>query len=521
MADNEPTTAQPAAAQLLQQGLFHHRRGEIAAAMDNYTQVLRNDPNNAEALYYVAAVACQEDQLDEGLKLARRALEHGPPQARIYNLIGKALERKRDHLEAVKSFDQAIALDPNFAEAHGNRAAILSDAGLFDQALAGFERALALDPAAAPDWINYGAVLHDVGRYEDALAAFDKGLTLLPDDPNVLMNRGNALLALGRAAEAEAAFDRVIQRAPGQARAHAHKGLALKHQGRFEEARALLARAHKMDEKDPDIAFGLGTLMLLLGEWRPGFALFEARARMARPAYEPLDYPRWQGAPPGDYRLAIVCEQGLGDNVLFGRYASLLAGRGHAVTLLAPPVLAPLLRSLPGIEGVVTDAEELKGDPRRIEWAPLMSLMGLLHLRPDTVPAQEPYLAAEPERVARWGERLGGHSFKVGIVWQGQIGGMQAARTAALAAFAPLADIPGMRLISLQKGEAAQDIAGVPFGARVEPLLDPSDLSAEALLDTAALMQNLDAIVSIDAMPAHLAAALGRPVHVALPFVPD
>ncbi len=516
MSDTEPT-APPGAAQLLQQGLFHHRRGELGPAMDNYTQVLRNDPHNADALYYVAAVACQEDQLDEGLKLARRALEHGPPQARVHNLIGKALERKGDHLEAVKSFDAAIALDPKFAEAHGNRAAILADAGLPEQALAGFERALALDPTAAADWINYGALLHDLARYQEALASFDKALALLPDDPSVLMNRGNALLSLGRAAEAEAAFDRVIKRAPRLVRGHAHKGLAVKHQGRFEEARALLMQARKMDDKDAETAFALGILLLLLGEWRQGFPLFEARARMARPAYQPLDYPRWQGAGPGDFRLVVVCEQGLGDSVQFSRYASLLAGRRHDVTLLAPPVLAPLLRSLPGIERVATDAEELKNDPRRVEWAPLMSLMGALHLTPDTVPAQEPYLAAEPERVARWAERLGGHGFKVGIAWQGSTRNS----AAPLAAFVPLADIPGLRLISLQKQPGADAVPQVPFGAAIEQVLDPADLSAEALLDTAAVMANLDAVVSIDSMPAHLAGALGRPVHLALPFVPD
>lgn len=518
MSDQSTETAgHPSAAQLLQQGLFHHRRGELSAAMDNYTQVLRNDPHNAEALYYVATVACQEDQLDEGLKLARRALEFGPPQARVYNLIGKALERKGNHLEAVKSFDAAIALDPNFAEAHGNRAAILSEAGLPEQALAGFERALALNPTAAPDWINYGALLHDLGRYQEALASFDKTLALLPGDPSALMNRGNTLLTLGRYAEAEADYDQVTKREPKLVVAVTHKGLAVKHQGRFTEARALLERARKMDDKNAETAFALGNLLLLMGDWRQGFPLFEARARMARPAYQPLEAPLWRGEPAGDFRLVLLSEQGLGDTIHFGRYAALLAGRGHDVTLITRPELAPLMRTLPGIARVVTDVEALNDDKRRFVWLPLMSSMGALFLTPDTVPAQTPYLSAEPARVAALAERLGPQGFKVGIFWQGSTRNS----AAPLSALAPLAEIPGVRLISLQKGPAAQAIAQAPFADRIEQVLDANDVGAEALLDTAALTANLDAVVSIDSMPAHLTGALGRPVCLALPYVGD
>jgi len=171
---------------------------------------------------------------------------------------------------------------------------------------------------------------------------------------------------------------------------------------------------------------------------------------------------------------------------------------------------------VPGIERVVTSAEELKGDPRRIEWLPLMSSMGALHLTPDTVPDQGRYLSAEPERIARSAERLGGDGFKVGIVWQGSTRD----NAAPLAAMAPLADIPGVRLISLQKGAAAQEIAQVPFAAKIEQVLGADELSAVGLLDSAALIASLDAVVSIDSVPAHLAGALGKPVLLALPFVP-
>src|ERR1035437_3464600 len=190
----EPRMSEPATtAQLLQQGLFHHRQGDIALAMERYVEVLQRDPQNADALYYVAMVACQDGQFQQGAELARRAIVVGPPQARLHNLLGQALYRlghpleapgppprpfgaappqARLHtllgqalyrlgqpLEAVKNFDQAIALDANFADAHGNRANILIDAGFPDEALKSLDRGLALNPTSATDWLNRGALL--------------------------------------------------------------------------------------------------------------------------------------------------------------------------------------------------------------------------------------------------------------------------------------------------------------------------------------------------------------------------
>lgn len=511
-----PMTEHQTAAQILQQGLFHHRQGQVGLAMERYTEVLKNDPNNGEALYYVAVVACQEGQFKQGAELARKAIANGLNTAKVHNLLGQALDRLDQPLEAIKSFDRAIAIDPDFADAHGNRANILVDAGLADEALKSFARALALNPKSPSDLVNRGALLQDLGRHEEALADYDKALTVAPGAPNILINKANALSMLGRFKEAEAVYDTVIKAQPKNPLAIAHRGLALKHQGRYAEALAALEQSIAIDPRDANNAVALGHLHMLLGEWRKGFPLYEQRVDLPQAPYTPLDYPKWQGEPPGDFRLALVSEQGLGDTVQMARYAALLAGRGYPVWLLTREVLAPLLRTLPGVERVITSADALKSDPRRVLWAPLMSLPRLLHLTPNAVPAQEPYLTAEPDRVARWAEKLKGDGLKVGIVWQG----VTAGSAAPLAALAPLVDIPGVRLISLQKQPGA-DIAQVPFADKIERVLDENDLGADALLDMAALMTNLDVVVSIDSMPAHLAGALGRPTFLALPYVPD
>ncbi|MCK9915813.1 tetratricopeptide repeat-containing glycosyltransferase family protein [Microbacteriaceae bacterium K1510] len=514
------TTAHKTAAELLQQGLFHHRQGQIGLAMERYTEVLKSNPNNGEALYYVAVVACQEGQYKQGAELARKAIANGLDTAKVHNLLGQALDRLEEPLEAIKSFDRAIAVDPNMAEAHGNRANILVDAGLPEEALKSFARALALNLNSPSDLLNRGALLQDLDRHAEALADYEAALKIVPDAPNVLMNKGNALAMLGRYAEAEAVYDTVLKTQPKHALALAHKGLAVKHQGRFDEARAALERSMELEPKDANNAVALGHLLMLLGEWRKGFPFYEQRVDMPQRAYTPLDGPQWQGEPPGDFRLVLVSEQGLGDTVQMARYASVLAGRGYPVWVLTRDVLAPLMRTLSGVERVVTSADDLKADPRRILWAPMMSLPRLLHLMPDAVAAQEPYLTAEPERVARWAEELKGQgnekALKVGIVWQGTT----AASAAPLAALAPLAEVEGVRLISLQK-QPGPNATLVPFAAKIERPLDENDLSAEGLLETAAVMANLDVVVSIDSMPAHLAGALGKPVFLALPYVPD
>src|SRR5450759_2883480 len=191
---SEPATT----AQLLQQGLFHHRQGDIALAMERYVEVLQRDPQNDDALYYVAMVACQDGQFQQGAELARRAIVVGPLQARLHNLLGQALYRLGQPLEAVKNFDQAIALDANFADAHGNRANILIDAGFPDEALKSLDRALALNPTSATDWLNRGALLQSLGRHEEALASFDKAIVCGPDVAEAHVNRGNALKDLGQ-----------------------------------------------------------------------------------------------------------------------------------------------------------------------------------------------------------------------------------------------------------------------------------------------------------------------------------
>src|SRR5674476_149017 len=163
----EPKTS----AELLTLGLFHHRQGEIALAMERYSDVLRIDPQNADALYYVAVLACHEGQFQQGIDLARRSLSFRPGQARAHNVIGQAFHRLGQIKDALASFDDALACDINFADAYGNRGNMLSELGRAAEALSSFDRALALNADSSGDWQNRGATLHGMGRLDEAIAS--------------------------------------------------------------------------------------------------------------------------------------------------------------------------------------------------------------------------------------------------------------------------------------------------------------------------------------------------------------
>ena len=550
-----PTTPETAA-DPLQEALALHRQGKHDLAMQRYVAILERDPNNTDALYYIAVLAIQEGQIDEGIKVIGRALEVGKPQARLFNLLGQAHLRKNQDEDALSAFGRAIETDAAFADAYGNRGTLLAELKRLPEALADFDKALALRPDNPTDLCNRAGVLSDLGRLDEALMGFDRALTLMPQLAPAFYNRAEIKMKLGRLNDAVADYDRAIAIFPNMAGAHSNRGLTLKALGRLDDARASIERALAIDPNNveaianrgnvsyeqgrlddaiadydralkmrPDFAeanHGRALTSLTQGDWETGFRLYDYRDRLKQPAHPSLPHPRFTGDVVKGERLLLLCEQGLGDMIQFSRFAPLLAKKGADVTVLAPAPMRRLLSSLDGVTVAgVEDAPPVNGHP--VRWLPLMSAPGVMGVRPDKVPASAPYLAAEQALIDQWAAWLGSEGLKIGINW-----GLGSARDwfgrqrdVPLAAFAPLADIPGVRLVSLQQGPPLNQIAGAPFGARIEQPGDDFDTGPDAFADTAALMMSLDLVVTCDTSIAHLAGALGRPVFTALPSVAD
>ena len=291
---------QNSAAALLQEAVLLHRQGALAEAVRRYDEILRLDPANADALYYMAMASCQQGRFAEGVDVARRAIAAAPQQARAHNLLGMALSRLGRNGDALSSFDAAIGCEPDFAEAHGNRANALSELGRIEDAVASYERAVTLAPSSVGDWINLGAAQHQLGRHEQAIASYDRAIALQADVPeahfnrgnvlthlnrhaealatfdamlalgvrnaDVLNNRGNVLVKLGRPDEALASFDEALGLTPDHVGALINRGIALKNVGRFDEAVAAYHSALALKPDSADAHYNLANVLTAQGD---------------------------------------------------------------------------------------------------------------------------------------------------------------------------------------------------------------------------------------------------------------
>ena len=345
-----------------------------------------------------------------------------------------------------------------------------------------------------------------------------KSCEIRPNDPLGHGNLGLALRKADRHDEAIRSFEHAVSLDPRLASHHNHLGLSLSDAGRLDDALASLRRAVELDPKSAEFRENLGLTLLLNGNFEEGWPQYESRHQLERfksrrPA---IDVPMWQGEPVANRSILVYSEQGFGDTIQFVRYVPLLASMGASVTLAVQPRLIPLLSVLSNAASVIAIGE-VHG---RFDFqCALLSLPHGFRTTLANVPADVPYLSADNALVARWREHIGRDGFKIGISWRGSPN-YQADhhRSIPLREFAPLAAIPGMRLISLQKGLGADQVAGVEF--RVETLDERFD-EAGAFVDSAALMMALDLVVSCDTSILHLAGALARPLFVALRRVPD
>ena len=262
----------------------------------------------------------------------------------------------------------------------------------------------------------------------------------------------------------------------------------------------------------------LALALLLQGRFAEGWEAYESRRQIRRIARDPgFVQPFWDGSPLGGRRILLTSEQGFGDTIQFVRYAPLVAARGGRVLLQCKPELKRLLAGQCGIEQVVTPGD---ATPAFDVWCLLMSLPHLLGTTLQTIPAQVPYLTPDPHLIDKWGKRTAHEpaGLKVGLVWAGGAHNKNdRVRSLSLGALAPLAQVPGVRFYSLQKGAASDQARTPPAG------MEMTDWTPELadFADTAALVANLDLVISVDTAVAHLAGAIGKPVWVLLPLSPD
>jgi tetratricopeptide (TPR) repeat protein len=527
-----------------------HRAGRLQDAERIYHRILAIDPNVPDALQLLGILVSQLGRHEAAVDLIRKAIALNPGAAVYHGNLGLALDklgrldeaiasfqkaldlgsadpniltnfadalRKRGKLEASLALSRrALAVAPNFPDARNNLGIALVDACRFDEAIDQYRIAIRLQPRYPEAHNNLGNALVKKKLFSEAIAEFQTAVSLRPDYFEAIMNLGVALQALGEIERSIEAYRRSLALRPEFYEALINLGQALCDIHQFDEAIAAFRKAIAVQPDDPAAHIHLSGVLLLTGNFSDGWDEYEWRLIKGtdRPDSK-FTKPRWTRQDPTGKRILLHSEQGAGDLIQFCRLCTILNQRGAHTILGCPPHLLRLFRSLQGVSQLVGDVPD---DMEFDYHCYLLSLPLVLGLRLETIPANVPYLRADPALLEQWRANLAplGQRRKIGLVWGGNpMHTNDHNRSIPLASFAPLAEIDDAVFVSLQKGGPARQ----PPPTGLELFDRTTELSDYA--DTAALIANLDLVISADTSVAHLAGAMGKPVWTLIPFYPD
>lgn len=468
-------------------GLVFETLGELEQATAAYQMAVSLKPDYAEAYHNMAIVLQSQGRYAAAVEKCTEAVLLKPDYAEAYNTMGFSLEQQQRYAEAIESYQQAVRLKPDFAEAYNHLGVVLNKQGRSAEAMDSYRHALQADPDYAEAYNNLGIVLKDHEQFVEAIRHFERALRLDPDFAEAHYNLANSLRDEGRCAEALAGYRRAIQLKPDYAEAHWNMSLALLLNGDFIEG----WKGYK---------------------WRRNAQLKVIIDRHCS------SKPRWDGGSFKGQRLFVHYEQGLGDNIQFVRYLPMIKARGGTVIFETLRPLMGLLQGFPGIDELVEYRVDEKPSVDFDVYASLLDMPHVFGTTLETIPAPVPYIHAAPAKVRCWRNVLAGPDLKVGIVWAGSsVHGNDRYRSCKLECFAPLTKISGVRLYGLQKGDA---VARMDELAETMPGINLSKNLVD-FTDTAAAIENLDLVISVDTSVLHLAGAMGKPTWALLPFAPE
>ena len=541
-------------------GLALQGLGRLPEALSSYDRALESRADYPAALIARAKVLRELDRHSDALLTYDQLVQLMPEAAELHFDRGNTLLALKRPTDALASFDNTLALDPHLADAFYNRALALAELKRPEEALASLNQSLGIKPDFASALINRATVLQELGRHDDALmtcqhalvtnpnnpgllnifgvvlqelhrseealAAYSKALQILPRHPPTLSNRGLTLLKLKRFDEALSDLTDACEAMPELAEAHANRGLVLQRLGRHQEALACLERALKIRPSFEEAHFNEGICRLTLGDFEKGWPKYEWRRKSKswRETQKHLgdrvfEKPLWLGqAPLAGKSILLHAEQGLGDTIQLSRYCQHPAMIGAKVFLEVQQPLELLLRDLPGVHRLSIAGQAL---PEHDFQCPLLSLPLACKTELASIPARERYLGtsqAHKSKVHDWHDKLGPHFLpRIGLVWSGNSShANDENRSIALGKFKGI--LSGQQdFYCLQDQLRDSDLQFATQSQRIKFFFDDlTDFS-----ETAALVENLDLVISVDTSVAHLAGALGKAVWLLLPANPD
>jgi tetratricopeptide (TPR) repeat protein len=499
--------------------LQHHQAGRLQEAERLYREILTRQPSHAGALQYLGIIANQAGRSDIAVELIRRAIALEPNDAAAHSNLGNVLKDKGQLDEAIVACRRAIALNPNLPEAHCNLGVALKDKGQLDQAISAYRQAIAVRPNYAEAHSNLGVALAEKGQLDEAITAWRQAIALSPNYAEAHSNLGVALAEKGQLDEGIAAYRRAIAVNPNLAEVHNNLGNTLRDRGQLDEAIAALDQAIALDPGLSDAHKNLSFALLTRGDFQRGWEEHEWRWKCKDFPSQPRNFarPQWDGYPLEGRTLLLHPEQGFGDAIQFIRYVPMVARRGGRIIVECKAELQRLFQTITaGCQNVARDQLLPAFDFH----CPLLSLPRIFGTTLADVPQTVPYLQADGDAAGGWQDRLAEHLdvVTVGLAWAGSPAQKNDRnRSTKLARLARLGQVPGVRFFSLQKGEAAAEARTPPPGME---LVDWTEELTD-FADTAALIANLDLIITVDTAVAHLAGAMGKPVWTLLSFVAD
>jgi tetratricopeptide (TPR) repeat protein len=571
-------------AELFQQALGFHQAGQLTQAIEGYQFILADNPNDAQVLYLLGTVYCQIQQSAKAIPLLQASVQINPDNPYALNNLATILQHEQPE-QSLMYFHRATTLLPNYPSAWFNQGNLLARLGQTDAALASLKQAIAqqadyieaivacanllrdhqriaeafplyasalqyaphngdiyfslaiaqklsgqveqayasyqqciqYSPDNASAWFNLGNLELDWQHYQAAIEAYDKALSIRPHYPEAYLNRGNAYGALEEFDAALNDYNQVISLKPNHGDAYCNRGNIYKALNQVDLALANYQQADATHEDYAEAKWNQALMHLVKGEYLVGWALYEWRLKM--PSYQAncqyFDQPEWRGDfAIQDKVLLVYAEQGYGDCIQFCRYLPQLLQRCAKLVVQVHRALVTLIQTVAPDIQVIAKGSPL---PAFDAYCPLLSLPYVFHTSLDTVPANIPYLATEPARVKKWKPKTRkGRPWRIGLAWSGSDKHENDHnRSIALAMFAELLSLP-VEWHSLQKEYRPHDMQALQHSP-----LQQHQAKLTEFADTAALIQTLDMVISVDTAVAHLAGALGKPVWLLMAFAPE
>ena len=494
--------------------LVHRVEGNLAAAAKHCQDAIALQPEDKIAQHLLAATLAPMGQHDQARSIYDRLLALDPNDLEARLGLAGVFRATRQNDQARQQYERGLAVEPNAARWYILLGNLDASEEKWPSAISHYETAIRLDPKSVVAQMQLATALQAAGRLDEAVAQYRRTIELSDKHVTAHFNLATALESLGRRDEAAAAYRATLDIDPSFTDAHLNLGAHYQHLREFARALDHYDAVLKLDPQSARAHFNRSLVLLTEGNWAAAWPEFQWRLKVGGFPVRTFDEQPWTGDPIGDRTLLLHSEQGLGDTLQFVRYVPVFGQRAARTVLLVQPALVPLLRQS-GFENVFADEREL---PHFDQQASLLSLPAIVGTTLESIPAEIPYLSADPQLVDAWKERLQDvPGFRVGICWQGAARQLSDPhRSAPLEAFEPLARIEGVRLISLQKGDGEEQLGQLAGRFEVHELGHDWDEAAGPFMDTAAVMKHLDLVITVDSAVAHLAGALGVACWVAL-----